>query len=157
LVAHQTVRAGYLNLAAILAIVAKILKDRMRRAFLLVAMVLVAAPLRAAEKLPPVQPRLVARIDGLIATAAKGIVVIQARGAVSSGGWRAAKLRPLKSSPGDAHTIVVEFVAVPPSPNQAVIEGLLPIAANATLPIRRGIFSVRAVSGSNEITTQILK
>lgn len=129
----------------------------MRRAFFLVAMVLAAAPLRAAEKPPPVQPRLVARIDGLIATAARGSVMIQARGAVDSGGWRAARLRPLKANPGDAHTIVVEFIAVPPSPSQAVIEGLLPIAANATLPMRRGIFSVRVVSGSNEITSQILK
>jgi hypothetical protein len=129
----------------------------MRRALFLVAMMLAAAPLQAAEKPLPVQPRLVVRIDSLIATAAKGSVVIQARGAVGSGGWRTAKLRILKTAPADAHTIVVEFVAVPPSPNQAVIEGLLPVVANATLPMRRGIFSVRAVSGSNEITTQILK
>jgi hypothetical protein len=128
----------------------------MRRAFLLIAMTL-AAPLQAAEKPPAAQLRLVARIDGLIATAAKGHVVIEARGAVGSGGWRAARLRPLKAGPGDAHTIVVEFVANPPSPGQAVIEGLLPIAANAILPLRRGVFSVRVVSGSNEITTQILK
>ena len=129
----------------------------MRRAFLLVAMMLAAAPLQATEKLPPVQPRLVARLDGLIATAANGHIVIQARGAVDSGGWRAARLRPLKATPADAHTIVVEFVAVPPAPSHAVIQGLLPITANATMTLRRGIFSVRAVSGSNEITTQILK
>jgi hypothetical protein len=151
------VRTRHLNLAAILVIVAKSLKDRMRRAILLVAMMLAAAPLQAAERPPPVQPRLVARIDSLIATATKGSVVIQARGAVGSGGWRAANLRPLKIIPADVHTIIVEFVAVPPSPNQAVIAGLLPIAANAILPMRRGIFSVRVVSGSNEITTQILK
>ena len=136
---------------------AKSSKDRMRRAFLLVVMMLAAAPLQAAEKLPPVQPRLVARLDGLIATAANGHIVIQARGAVDSGGWRAARLRPLKATPADAHTIVVEFVAVPPAPSHAVIQGLLPITANATMTLRRGIFSVRAVSGSNEITTQILK
>jgi hypothetical protein len=151
------VRTRHLNLAAIFVIVAKSLKDRMRRALFLIAMMLAATPLKAAEKPPVVPPRLIARIDGLIATATNGKVVIQARGAVGSGGWRAAKLRTLKTIPADAHTIVVEFVAVPPSPNQAVIAGLLPIAANATLPMRRGLFSVRAVSGSNEITTQILK
>jgi hypothetical protein len=129
----------------------------MRRAFLLVAMLLAAAPLQAAEKPVPQPPRLVARIDGLIATAANGRVLIQARGAVGSGGWRAAKLRTVKATPADAHTIVVEFVAVPPSPNQAVIEGLLPVSANATVTLRRGVFSVRVISGSNEITTQILK
>jgi hypothetical protein len=136
--------------------VAKNPKDGMRKAILLVTMAL-ATPLQAAEKPPAVQPKLVARIDGLIATAARGNVIIQAKGAVGSGGWRAARLRPLKAGPGDAHTIVVEFVATPPPSTQAVIQGLLPVAANATMPIRRGIFSVRAVSGSNEITTQILK
>jgi hypothetical protein len=128
----------------------------MRKALFLAAMVL-AAPLRAADKPPVAQPRLVARIDGLIATAAKGNVVIQARGAVNSGGWRAARLRPLKGDTGDAHTVVEEFVAIPPPPSQAVIEGLLPVTASATLPLRRGIVSVRVVSGSNEVTTQILK
>ena len=118
---------------------------------------MLAAPLQAAEKPPAAQPKLVARIDGLIAIAAKGHVTIQARGAVGSGGWRAARLLPLKAGPGDSHTIVLEFVANPPLPGQAVIEGLLPIAANATLPLRRGVFTVRVVSGSNEITTQILK
>jgi hypothetical protein len=128
----------------------------MQRAFLLIALTL-AVPLQAAEKPPVAQPRLIARIDGLIAIAAKGHVVIQARGAVGSGGWREARLRPLKTGPGDAHTIVAEFVANPPAPSRAVIEGLLPIAANATLKLRPGVFSVRVVSGSNEITTQILK
>jgi len=121
----------------------------MQRAFLLIALTL-AVPLQAAEKPPVAQPRLIARIDGLIAIAAKGHVVIQARGAVGSGGWREARLRPL-------NTIVAEFVANPPAPSRAVIEGLLPIAANATLKLRPGVFSVRVVSGSNEITTQILK
>ena len=128
----------------------------MRKALFLAAMTL-SAPLNAAEKPPVLQPRLVARIDGLIATETNGNVVIQARGAVSSGGWRTARLKPVKGGAGDAHTIVVEFVATPPPPNQPVIEGLLPVSANATLPVRHGIVSVRAVSGSNEVTTQILK
>ena len=130
----------------------------MHRAFLLLAMgCALTAPVRAAEKPPVIQPRLVARIDGLIATAAGGRLIIQAKGAVSSGGWHAARLRGVKGGTGDAHTIVVEFVATPPPQTQAVIQGLLPIAANATMPLRRGIFSVRAVSASNDITTQILK
>ena len=128
----------------------------MRKAFFLVVLAL-ATPLNAAERPPAMQPRQVARIDGLIATVSGGILVIHARGAVASGGWRAARLRPLKGGVGDVHTIVVEFIATPPPPSQAVIEGLLPVAASTTMPIRRGVFSVRSVSGSNEITTQILK
>jgi hypothetical protein len=130
----------------------------MRRAFLLMAMIFVlGAPSSAAEKPPVMQPKLIARIDGLFATRTQDNVVIQAKGAVDGGGWRGARLRPTKSGLSDARTIVVEFVATPPPPTRAVITGLLPVAAGVTVPMRRGVVSVRVVSGSNEITTQILK
>jgi hypothetical protein len=74
------------------------------------------------------------------------------------GGWKHVALKPAKPNlPGDAHTIVVEFVAQPPASNEAVISGLLPVTAAITLKLRKGMVSVRAVSGANEITTQILK
>jgi hypothetical protein len=104
---------------------------------------------------PVVPQQLVARIDNLIATEDKNNVLIQARGAVGSGGWREARLRAVKAD--DPHTIVVEFVATPPAPNHAVIEGLLPIHASTSIRLRRGVVSVRVISGSNEITSQILK
>jgi hypothetical protein len=133
-------------------------EGRMRRAYFLLAVTLALAfPASAAEKPPVTPPKLVARIDSLFATKTGGNVVIQVKGAVGSGGWRGAKLRPLRSGPADARTIVVEFVATPPQPNQAVITGLLPVAANATVRMRKGVVSVRVISGSNEITTQILK
>jgi hypothetical protein len=115
------------------------------------------APAGAAEKQAPIPPRPIARIDSLMATLAKGVVVIQAKGAVNSGGWRQGRLRPVKSTAADVRTIVVEFVATPPAPTQAVVEGLIPIAAATTLHMRRGVVSVRVMSDSNEITTQILK
>src|SRR5262249_1416502 len=99
---------------------------------------------------PVTPPELIDRLDGLIATADKGNVLIQARGAVSSGGWHKALLRPVKSTPADAHTIVVEFVATPPDPDRAVIEGLLPVHATTTVRMRRGVVSVRVIAGSNE-------
>ena len=112
-----------------------------------------AAPF--APRAPVNPPRLVARIDNLIATQDNRNVLIQVRGAVASGGWHQARLRPVKTD--DPHIIVVEFVATPPAPTQAVIEGLLPIHASTSLPLRRGVVSVRVLSGSNEITSQILK
>jgi len=127
----------------------------MRSAILLTAM-LVALPAQAA--VPVVADKPVARIDSLLATARSGRIVIQARGAVMGGGWKHAALKPVKSSqPGDAHTIVLEFVAQPPPSNQAVIPGLLPVTATLTLKTRKGVVSVRAISAVNEITTQILK
>jgi len=127
----------------------------MRGILVLMAM-LVALPVRAAA--PVITEKPVARIDGLIATAKGRNVVIQARGAVTGGGWKKPVLKPVKSTlPGDAHTIVVEFVAQPPPSNLAVIPGLLPVTATLTVRNRKGIISVRAVSAVNEITTQILK
>ena len=100
----------------------------------------------------------VARIDSLIATAKNGRILIQAKGAVTGGGWTHVALKPGKPTlPADAHTLVVEFVGSPPPPNEAVIPGLLPVAASLTVKTRKGLVAVRAVSAANEITTQILK
>ena len=119
-------------------------------------LVLLALPAGAQppSRAPANPPQPIARVDSLIATLDRGKVLIQARGAVNSGGWRQARLRPGK---GDAHTIVVEFVATPPDGNRAVIEGLLPIHAAITLGLRRGVVAVRVISASNEITTEILR
>jgi hypothetical protein len=127
----------------------------MRGVFLLMA-VLVALPAHAAA--PVVTDKPVARIDGLIATAKGGSIVVQARGAVTGGGWKHAALKPIKPIlPADAHTIVLAFVAQPPPSNQAVIPGLLPVTAAITVKTRKGVVSVRVTSAVNEITTQILK
>ena len=100
----------------------------------------------------------VARIDSLIATLRSGHVTIQAKGAVTGGGWTHIALKPLKPAlPADAHSMVVEFVGQPPPSNEAVVPGLLPVTANLTLKIRKGVVAVRAISAANEITTQILK
>ena len=120
--------------------------------FPLAIIAVLALPAGAAPVAPPMQ--LIAHIDSVIATMDSGNVLIQARGAVNSGGWRQRRLRPLK---GDAHTFVMEFVATPPASTRTVIEGLLPIHAAATLRMRRGVVAVRVVSDSNEITTEILK
>jgi len=127
------------------------------RAIVLTAMIL-ALPVHAMAAIAVVAEKPVARIDSLIATAKGGRVTIQAKGAVTGGGWTRIALKPIKSAlPADAHTIVVEFVGVPPPSNEAVIRGLLPVAANLTLTSRKGVITVRAVSDANEITTQILK
>ncbi|MGZ5921348.1 MAG: hypothetical protein ACXWLJ_08960 [Rhizomicrobium sp.] len=127
----------------------------MRKALLLMA-VLAALPANAAT--PVVTDKPVARIDGLIATAKGGSILVQARGAVMGGGWKHAVLKPVKPVlPGDAHTIVLSFVAQPPPSNQAVIPGLLPVTAALRIKTRKGVVSVRVTSAVNEITTQILK
>jgi hypothetical protein len=131
--------------------------DLFMRAIVLTAMIL-ALPVHAMAATAAVADKPVARIDSLIATAKGGRITIQAKGAVTGGGWTHIALKPIKSTlPADAHTMVVEFVGVPPSSSEAVIRGLLPVAANLTLKGRKGVVAVRAVSDANEITTQILK
>jgi len=126
------------------------------RAIVLTALLL-ALPAHAMAAVV-VADRPVARIDSLIATVKKGRVAIQAKGAVTGGGWTRIVLKPTKPTlPADAHTLVVEFVGQPPPPNEAVIPGLVPVTANLTLKSRKGIVAVRAISAANEITTQILK
>ena len=129
----------------------------MRGAFFLTAALLALANAVLAAT-PVIADKPVARIDSLTATLRGGRVTIQARGAVTGGGWKHVTLKPVKSVlPGDARTLIVEFAAQPPPSNEAVIPGLLPVAATLTLKARKGLVSVRAVSAANEITTQILK
>ena len=130
----------------------------MRGAILVTAVLLHAhvAAHRPAPEAAAATP--VARIDSLIATEKDGRLTIQVKGAVTGGGWKHAALKPIKSiAPGDAHVLVLDFVAEPPDPTRAVIPGLLPVAAAITLTARKGLVSVRVVSSSNDITSQILK
>ena len=116
-----------------------------------------AAPVRATAA-PAAADKPVARIDSLLATSKAGRVNIQAKGAVTGGGWTHVALKPIKTTlPADARTMVVEFVGQPPAPNEAVIPGLVPVTANLTLKTRKGVVAVRAISAANEITTQILR
>jgi len=129
------------------------------RSVSLVIAALLALPVSAFAAAPsPSTEKPVSRIDSLIATEKDGRILVEAKGAVTGGGWKHAVLRPAKSAaPADAHVLVVNFVAQPPDPTQAVIPGLLPVTASITVRARKGTVSVRAVSGSNDITTQILK
>jgi len=120
-----------------------------RTALALLLLAASAAALRAAEK-----EKHVYRLDSVIATAVKGGIQVQARGAVQSGGWSHVRLKLLKSS---ADTVVLEFLAQPPAANMAVIQGLLPVGARATVKAGRGVTSVRVVAEANEVTAQVLR
>ena len=61
---------------------------------------LCASPVLAAEK-------RVLRIDSLIASQKKGVILLQAKGAVSSGGWTSPRLHVIRR---DRRTLTVEFL-----------------------------------------------
>jgi len=107
---------------------------------------LCATPVFAAE-------RRVLRIDSLLASKKKGgVILVQAKGAVPSGGWTRPRLHVLHS---DGRTMTVEFVATPPPPGMTVIDGLVPVTASVA--IRGRAASVHVLADENEVTSQVLR
>jgi hypothetical protein len=101
---------------------------------------------------PASAEKRVLRIDSLIATRKSGGILLQAKGAVSTGGWSRARLHLLHS---DGRVMTVEFVATPPPPEMTVIDGLVPMTATAMFKGRAE--SVHVQADANEITSQVLR
>jgi hypothetical protein len=119
----------------------------LRPALAILALLAFAVPAFAAPE------KRVWRVDSVIATLANGSVAVQVKGAVRGGGWNHPRLKVFHS---DAHTLVVEFLAQPPAPGAAVITGLLPLAAKATIRAGHRAVTVKAMAEANEVTAQIL-
>jgi len=111
---------------------------------LLASLLLLAAPASATEK-------RVFRIDSLIATQKNGSILLQAKGAVPTGGWTKPRLHMVHL---DGHTLTVEFLATPPPPEMTVIDVVVPVEAMATLKGKAG--SVHVLADENEMTSQVL-
>lgn len=108
---------------------------------------LCATPALAADK-------RVYKIDSLIATQKKGRIIVQASGAVQSGGWKNPRLHVIPRD--NNRTLTLEFVAAPPPPGMVVIDGLLPVTVSAEFKAT-GTTAVKVVADANEMTAQILK
>jgi len=106
---------------------------------------LCATPAFAAEK-------RVLRIDGLIASQKNGVILLQAKGAVETGGWTNPRLHVVRR---DGRTITVEFLATAPPPGMTVIDALVPVTADARVKGRAA--SVHVLADQNEITSQVLR
>ena len=114
-------------------------------AFAIACALLGASPAIAVEK-------RVLRIDGLIASQKKGIITLQAKGAVQSGGWTKPRLHVVR---GNGRTLTVEFLATPPPPGMTVIDAVVPVSADARVKGRAS--SVHVLADQNEITSQVLR
>ena len=116
----------------------------MKSLVFLAALLLAAAPAAAAEK-------RVFRIDGLIATQKNGVILLQAKGAVPTGGWTKPRLHVMH---GDGRTLTVEFVATQPPPGMTVIDAVVPVAAS--IEVKGRATSVHVLADENEMTSQVL-
>lgn len=122
-------------------------------AFLLV--VALAGPALAAERHAGdkhVGDKRVYKIDSVIATQKGGVILVQAKGAVQTGGWKQARLHIIHM---DRSTATVEFVATPPPAGMTVIEAVVPVEAEGR--IRGHVPSVRVLAEANEVTAQVLR
>jgi hypothetical protein len=115
-------------------------------AALLLAVPAFGGPVLAADK-------RVYKVDSVIATAKGKTVVVQAKGAVSSGGWKNARLHMVRS---DGKTLVMEFIATPPPPDMTVIEVLVPMEASVTIRPHGPVAAVQVMADANDVTAQLL-
>jgi len=109
------------------------------------SLLLLASPALALEK-------RVFKIDSLIVTRKAGAIQLKAKGAVQTGGWTKARLHLLHN---DGKVMTVEFLATPPSPEMTVIDGLVPVAANAVVKGRAA--SVHVLADQNEMTSEVTR
>jgi hypothetical protein len=117
----------------------------MKFSALLATLLLLAAPASAGEK-------RVFRIDSLIASQKNGMILLQAKGAVPTGGWTKPRLHVVH---GDGHTLTVEFLASAPPPGMTVIDVVVPV--EATAEIKGRATSVHVLADENEMTSQVLR
>jgi hypothetical protein len=124
------------------------------RHFIVAAMALCLAAATATAA--PATPRLIYKIDTVSVRLSGRSMLVNATGAVNSGGWTAAHLRLRESRAAESDTAVVDFLATPPPPGTVVIQALVPVAASATLPLPPyGTVQVRIVAESNSVTAPI--
>jgi len=94
----------------------------------LAALLLFSAPVDAAAA----RAQLVYKVDHISVSIEGRKMTITATGAVRSGGWENPRLHIKEVRIPEAHTLVIEFLATPPSKDEAVIQALLPVSATLT-------------------------
>ena len=97
---------------------------------------------------------LVYRVDHATAVIQDGLVAVQAKGAVRSGGWERPRLIVRKTAPGE---IRLEFVATPPRNKAAVVQTILPINGKLNIRLSSGsVATIKIVSETNSVTARIV-
>jgi hypothetical protein len=124
----------------------------LRRSLLAPAIFALAAATATAAS---ADPKPIAKIDRVTAAILRGRLVVNAAGAVNSGGWTQPRLHLLPHKP-DSDTDVIEFQATPPLPDAVVIQELLPVTTTAVFPPpHAGVTQVKVVGESNAVTAPI--
>jgi hypothetical protein len=84
-------------------------------------------------------------------------LVIEAKGAVRTGGWEKPKLR-VKEVVTNQSEMVIVFVAIPPSPKSMVVQSVLPVEATVTVPMpKKPIATVKVATETNSVTAHVAR
>lgn len=101
-------------------------------------------------------PKLIYKIDKVVAKTIDKKLVVSASGAVRSGGWTQPMLHLNPVRIPESATEVIEFLATPPAPGTVVIEALLPVSMTSVFPLpRTGTVNVTVVGETNSVTAPI--
>jgi len=120
----------------------------LRRSLFVPAILALAAATATAVQ---AEPKLIQKVDKVTAAIIKGRLVVNASGAVTSGGWTAPRLHLLPHKPED-NTETIEFQAQPPIDQAVVIQALLPIQTTAVFPLPHyGVTQIKVVSETNAV------
>lgn len=110
----------------------------------------------AASSACAASPKLVYRIDSVTATIVNNRLVIDATGAVRSGGWAKPTLRLHEVAVPEARTLDVDFVATPPRHRAVVVQAILPVSTKLKTHLPHyGVAEVKIVSETNSVTVPI--
>ena len=112
---------------------------------LLLAALFCTSPALAADK-------RILRIDSLTASQKGGMIEVQAKGAVPTGGWSKPRLHTLHH---DGKVVTMEFLATPPPADMTVIDALVPVTVTTQIKGRAG--SVHLLADQNEVTSEVLR
>ncbi len=93
----------------------------------LAALLLFPAPVDAAAT----HAQRIYKVDRVSVSVQGRKMTVSAQGAVRSGGWENPHLH-VKAHAPESKTLVIEFLAVPPAKDEAVIQALLPVSATIT-------------------------
>jgi len=101
-------------------------------------------------------PKPVFRVDHVTAKIVNHRLVVQASGAVSTGGWTRPRLHLEVVRVAESPEEVIAFQASPPPGDAVVIQELLPVETTAVFPLPRyGAVRVKVTSQTNSVTAPI--
>jgi hypothetical protein len=126
-------------------------RDREMRSFIAVFVLSLLAASSADAAAGKAQ--LIYKVDHASVSIEGRKMIVNASGAVKTGGWENPKLHIKEVRAPEADTLVIEFVATPPSKDAVVIQALLPVTATLTAPLAPyGTTLVKIVAESNSVT-----